>query len=192
VFSYFMNTQALFTAIVLPCILSSFRLGANTSGTRNHSLQPYFKHTVSFPCPPLKKRISTSSNTIPGIDVLAHCVAAIGAAARTAVAALSPEDRACMQEAVKSTQTAAAEAAAAPAAAATRTSAQVRRSCSLSMKRRRVVFSHSCRTGCCRNRGKARYQQAVSSIEIVWHQVNAVVQRRFYCAHAGTQLLTFI
>jgi precorrin-3B methylase len=78
------------------------------------------------PSPPPKKVISMSSNTVPGIDALAHCVAAIGAAARAAVAAISAEDRVCMQEAVKSTQTAAAEAAAAPAAAAPRTSAQVR------------------------------------------------------------------
>ena len=60
-----------------------------------------------------------------GVDALAHCVAAIGNAARVAVAAISADDRVCMQEAVKCTQAAAAEAAAAPAVAAPRTSAQV-------------------------------------------------------------------
>jgi hypothetical protein len=81
-----------------------------------------------------------------------------------------------MQEAVKCTQTAAAEAAAAPAAAAPRTSAQVmsRYSFLLSCSIGGFVCCvfHFRDAGCCRNCRKARCQQAICSIEIIWHQVN--------------------
>lgn len=39
--------QALFTAVVLPCIISSFRLGANASGNRR-TMRPHFPPQ---PCP---------------------------------------------------------------------------------------------------------------------------------------------
>ena len=84
------------------------------------------RHVFRCPLPRPAPANASSPRSFAGVDTLAQCVAAVGNAARAAVAAISPEDRVRMQEAVRSTQSAAAEAAAAPASAAPRTSAQVR------------------------------------------------------------------
>jgi hypothetical protein len=110
----------LFSAVILPCIFKSFRLGANASGIVSPPSLSQLLLRTTFTFPPI---IFESSCVCTGVDALAHCVAAIGPSARAAVAGISLEDRACMQEAVKSTQM--EDIAAAPAAAAPRTSSQV-------------------------------------------------------------------
>jgi hypothetical protein len=147
----------------------------------------------SFPF--LPNNASKPLSVFAGVDALAHCVAAVGAAARAAVAAISPEDRACMQEAVKCSQTAAAEEASAPVVAAHRTSAQVRVSkfaCAALAAYRVCVFcrtmQHSYRSGRRRNSRKASCKQAVRSVETIRHQVNTAILSRILCHAFSTSV----
>ena len=116
--TFFMHYDSFFLAGVVRLCCPSVYLDV-------FSTRRYFCRLL-LPFSAQQSHASKPLSVFPGVDALAHCVAAVGAAARAAVAAISPEDRACMQEAVKCSQTAAAEEASAPVVAAHRTSAQVR------------------------------------------------------------------